>query len=95
VLARVPDAEGLAAWHWIAQNGSSHAALADGFLGSLEADRNLVDQYYAVYLARAGEPDGVGAWTEALQSGRLSRAKVAQAFLASDEFFARAAAGGI
>ena len=47
---------------------------------------------YANYLGRTGEAAGVAFWLGALESGRSS-AQVAEEFLASDEFFARA--GGI
>jgi Domain of unknown function (DUF4214) len=94
VLGRDPDPDGLAAWQRAAQGGLSRAALADAFLKSGEAQLQLVDQYYADYLVRAADPAGVAAWLAALQSGRLSPAQVAQAFLASDEFYGLALLDG-
>jgi hypothetical protein len=93
VLGRAPDASGLDSWQTAAQGGLSPAQIADGFLQSQEAERQLVDHCYADYLGRAGEPAGVQAWLSELQSGLLSPAQVAQAFLASNEFFSRAGAG--
>jgi hypothetical protein len=93
VLCRAPDASGLDSWKAAAQGGLSPAQIADGFLQSQEAERQLVHHCYADYLGRAGDAAGVRAWLSQLQSGQLSPAEVAQAFLASDEFFSRAGAG--
>jgi hypothetical protein len=93
VLGRKLDPNGLAMWQQAAQNGASPAAIADGFLYSAEKDRQRVDSYYADYLGRAGEPAGVNSWLSQIQSGQQSPARIAEAFLASDEFFTRAAAG--
>jgi hypothetical protein len=46
-----------------------------------------VDQYYANYLGRAGSAAEVAGWVGALQAGQLTPDQVAQAFLASDEFY--------
>jgi hypothetical protein len=91
VLGRQPDAPGLAAWQQAAQGGLSRQALAEGFLQSPEKQLQLVDRYYADFLGRAGEPSGVAAWMTALQGRQLSPDQVAQAFLASDEFYNRTA----
>jgi hypothetical protein len=93
VLGRTPDPAGLDYWQAAAQGGMSPAQIADGFLGSREADEQRVGGYYRDYLGREGEAAGVAAWLAALQSGQLSPAQVAQAFLASDEFFSRAGMG--
>jgi hypothetical protein len=93
VLGRAPDAAGLDYWQAAAQSGQSPAQLADGFLGSLEADEQRVNGYYRNYLGRDADSAGAQAWLSLLQSGQLSPAQVGQAFLASDEFFARAGQG--
>jgi hypothetical protein len=93
VLGRAPDPGGLDLWQAAAQAGMSRAALADAFLAAAEAYQRLMDRYYSDYLGRAAEPAGVEYWLEALQSRQWSPAQVAQAFLASDEFFARAGTG--
>jgi hypothetical protein len=87
VLGRTPDAAGLDYWQAAAQGGLSPAQLADAFLGSPEADERRVDGYYRDYLARSGEAAGVAFWVGALQGGGLTPDQVAQAFLASDEFY--------
>jgi hypothetical protein len=93
VLGRTPDPGGLDLWQAAAQGGMSREALADAFLHTREADQQVMDRYYSDYLGRAGEAAGVEYWMAALQSRQWSPAQVAQAFLASDEFFARAGAG--
>jgi hypothetical protein len=72
----------------------SRAVLADAFLDSGEEDQALVGRYYADDLGRAGDPAGVEYWLAALQSRQASAAEVAQALLASDEYFSRAGATG-
>jgi hypothetical protein len=93
VLGRAPDADGLAGWQAAVGAGLSPAALADAFLGSEEAARQAVDQCYADYLGRDGSPAEVAGWVGALQAGGLTPDQVAQAFLASDEFYSQAGTG--
>ena len=90
VLGRTPDPAGLDYLEAAAQGGVSPAQIADGFLGSLEADAQRVGGYYRNYLGRDADAAGAQVWLSLLQSGQLSDAQVAQAFLASDEFFSRA-----
>ena len=85
VLGRAPDRAGLDYWRAAAQNGVAPAQIADNFLGSLEADERRVDGYYQTYLGRDADATGAQMWLSQLQSGQLSPAQVAQAFLASDE----------
>jgi hypothetical protein len=92
VLGRAPDDAGFIAWHQAAAQGASRAQLAEGFLTSEEADRNLLDRYYHVYLGRQPDPAGQAGWLALLETGSSSSAAVGQAILASDEFFARALA---
>jgi hypothetical protein len=89
VLGRTPDPAGLDYWQAAAHSGLSPAQIADGFLGSAEEQQRLVAGCYANYLGRSGEASGVQYWLDALQAHQLSPAQVAQAFLASDEFFSR------
>jgi hypothetical protein len=93
VLGRVPDAAGLDFWRALLQGGMAPAQIAEDFLGSLEAERRLVDGYYQTFLDRNADTAGAQMWLSLLQSHQLSPAQVAQAFLASDEFFARVGAG--
>src|SRR5262249_50340551 len=53
VLGRVPDQAGLDFWRGAAQAGLAPAQIAEIFLGSLEAERRLVDGYYQTYLGRS------------------------------------------
>ena len=94
VLGRAPDPDSFDHWQRAAQGGMSREELADGFLNSREEHLQLVDQYFADYLGRAGEPAEAAGWLEALQGGELSPDQLAQAFLASDEFYARALLDG-
>jgi hypothetical protein len=93
VLGRAPDAVGLDFWRAASQNGVSPAEIADHFLGSLKAAERRVDGYYQTYLGHDADAAGTQMWLSLLQSGQLTPAQVAQAFLAPDEFFARAAGG--
>jgi hypothetical protein len=92
VLGRPPDGAGFAAWLQAAAQGASRAQLAESFLTSEEADRNLLDGYYQRYLGRQPDPSEEAGWLALLDTGSNSPAAVGQAMLASDEFFARALA---
>jgi hypothetical protein len=92
VLGRPPDEAGLTAWQQAAAQGASRAELAEGFLTSEEADRNLLDTYYQRFLGRQPDPSGQAGWLALLETGSNSPAAVSQAILASDEFFAGALA---
>jgi hypothetical protein len=83
-------AHALNSWQAAAQAGLSPAQIAEGFLGSQEADAQAVAGYYRDYLGRDGAAAETQARLSLLQGGQLSPAQAAQAFLASDEFFARA-----
>jgi hypothetical protein len=90
VMGRAPEPDGLDGWQQAVPGGLNRGVLADAFLRSAEADVNRVNRCYADYLGRAGTPAEVQAWVPALQNGLLSPDRVALAFLASDECFARA-----
>jgi len=55
-----------------------------------EASRGYVARTYAAYLDRAPDPAGAAFFAEQLSSGRLSLEGMAEAVLASDEYFGRA-----
>src|SRR5262249_13296344 len=92
VLGRSTDPEGLESWQRAVTGGWSRAGLADAFLGSEEKSLQFLGHCYDAYLDRGPDADGLAAWLAELQSNRLSPAQVAARVLASDEFFARAAA---
>ena len=92
VLGRLPDEAGFRDWQQAAAQGASPAQLAEGFLTSEEASRNLLDGYYQKFLGRQPDPAGEAGWLAPLHTARDSAAAVGQAILASDEYFARALA---
>jgi SOS response regulatory protein OraA/RecX len=89
VLGRAPDAGGLAIWQQALQNGVSRSAVAEAFLTSGEADRDLVDRFYAEFLQRNADAAGEQGFVRALQNRQLSPEAVAEIFLASNEYFSK------
>jgi cell wall-associated NlpC family hydrolase len=55
-------------------------------IAGLTSDADYVRSLYLTLLNREGEPDGFGNWLTALNSGRLTRAQVRQAFIDSPEY---------
>jgi uncharacterized membrane protein len=92
VLGRSGDAGGLAFWRSALDGGVSRAAVARAFLTSAEADRRALDDYYGRFLGRGPDAGGEQSLLAALAGGGATADQVAEAFLASAEFFARAAA---
>jgi hypothetical protein len=96
VLGRAPDGAGLTAWQAAAaQGGLPRATMADDFLQSPEDDQDRVGRDYTSFLGRAADPAGETTWVQDLLSHAMTEDQVAVALLASDEFFARAAAGAL
>jgi hypothetical protein len=91
VLGRPADAAGLTAWVQALQSGVSRQALAQSFLSCEEADRRVVDEYYRLFLNRPPDPAGEQFWTDSLLRGSATFESVGEAFLGSDEYFARTA----
>ncbi len=71
----------------------THETVITGFLYSQESLTRLVEGYYQVYLQRLADAGGLSNWLAALQKGG-SFLTIGQQFLASDEFYNRAAAEG-
>jgi hypothetical protein len=94
-LGRAGEAAGVALWSSRAQSADARPAIARSFLTSAEAIWQTVDRFYGDFLHRAAESTGRDSWFSALQSGRASMGLVAEEFLSSDEFFARAGNAGI
>jgi hypothetical protein len=89
-LGRTSDDVGLAVWLALTpQSIDGRVATARSVLTSVEADLHLLDGFYAAYLHRAADVQGEQAWLTAPQSGKLTPAQVAEAFLASDEYSTR------
>lgn len=94
VFDRAPDAEGLEFW-----NGATHNAglglrdLANFFIAAPEfaatygepTTQGFVESLYLNILDRPGEAEGVGFWTNALNSGLADRAQVVVGFSESAE----------
>jgi hypothetical protein len=90
VLGRSADAGGLDTWVGlgVARPGA-WPSIAGAILTSPEAEQRAIDGYYAAYLGRPADPAGQEFYVGQVQQGRLSLADVAQALMASDEFFSR------
>ena len=88
VLNRSADVAGEQYWRGLLAAGASHGEIAQGFLQSTEALARAAESLYAAFLHRPGEVSGINFWVGELQSGRETLGQVAQAFLASDEFYA-------
>jgi serralysin len=92
VLDRAPDAMGLNSWISALEMGITKHQVANGFIGSGEFkvvygnldNEAFVGQLYQNVLNRKGEPEGVGHWTRALDSG-TSRTDVVLGFSESQE----------
>jgi hypothetical protein len=91
VLGRLPDEAEFTAWQQAAAGGAGGAQLSDGFLTSEEANRTLLEGFYKQYLRRKPSPPEEAGWLAQLHTAGNSPADVAQAILASDEYFAQSA----
>ncbi len=68
----------------------THAQVINDFLFSAESLDRLVEGYYEVFLQRQADPGGLQSWVTELQGG-LSFLTIGQEFIASDEFYNKAA----
>jgi hypothetical protein len=87
----------MAYWQQLLQNGARRDAVAFSFLSSREAFQKAIDAYYAVFLGRPGHESQqeLEGWLVVLETGRATPLSVASAFLASDEYLARALNGAM
>jgi predicted peptidase len=95
-LGREPDAKGLATWTEVLSSGkATMARLVLGFVDSAEykskpqTDEEFVTALYRIIFDREPDADGLKAWLDVLDSG-LTRKKVLEGFINSDEFKALA-----
>jgi hypothetical protein len=100
ILGRTFDAAGEAGW--LSQLGDdasgnpthaatlTHQQVITSFLYSVESETRLVEGYYQVFLQRPADAAGLSNWLGQLQQG-LPFLTIGQLFLASDEFYSRAA----
>jgi RHS repeat-associated protein len=89
VLGRTESTLEQAPWVDFLQSGGNRRAMAHTFLTSPENDRRIVDRLYSGLLGRPADAAGENAWIEFLEHGGGNQDQAAEAFLASDEFFAR------
>jgi hypothetical protein len=96
---RLPDTAGMTAWVVpYSTNAITLQAIANGFTQSTEfttlyptsmSNAQYVGALYWNILQRAGEDAGIKGWTNALNSGALTRAQVLLGFSESGEFVAK------
>lgn len=90
---RKPDVGGLGFWINMMDNGMSVTEVAANFAGSIEFqntygtlnNNQFAAQLYRNVLHRESDAGGLSFWTEALDSGRLSKPEVLAAFSESNE----------
>jgi hypothetical protein len=87
VLGRAADPAGLASWVQYLQNGGSRQAVIQAFLTSPENYSDILAQDYLEYLGRPLDPGGKASFLAALLSGQATSDTVAEAILASNEYF--------
>ena len=94
LLGRSFDSAGKANWLSQLSAGTlTHEQVITAFLYSTESLTRLTEGYYEVFLQRQADPGGLSGWVGALQQG-TPFLSIGQQFLASDEFYNRAAAQG-
>jgi hypothetical protein len=71
----------------------THQQVITDFLYSVESETRLTEGYYAVYLQRPADAAGLSGWVSQLQQG-TPFLTIGQQFLASEEFYDRAAQQG-
>jgi hypothetical protein len=89
ILGRTPDASGQAMWLQRLQSGISRAQVAQAFLSSEEAYRQVLDLYYEDYLQRPKDDSGTRSWLSALLSKSTTLEGVGAGILASQEYLDR------
>jgi hypothetical protein len=94
LLGRTFDSAGEASWlNQLSTGSQTHQQVITDFLYSTESLSRLTEGYYEVFLQRQAEPAGLNGWVANLQQG-APFLTTGQLFLASDEFYNRAAANG-
>ena len=94
---RNPDEGGLASWLDLLGSGTSKVQMAESFAASAEFQATygaldnggFVDLMYVNVLDRQADAGGRATWTDALDSGSLTRGAVLDGFAQSGEFIAR------
>lgn len=81
-----PDSQGEAYWLGQLTAGESRSAVAFGFTGSLERERQRITDDYMHYLGRQADEQGLNYWTNQFANGQTNEDLIT-GFLASDEYF--------
>ena len=92
-FGRAPDFYGLASWTNALEHGTTIQQIADLFTGGAEFQARyggkttgeFVAQVYLDTLHRAADPGGLAAWTDSLDSGRITRSQMIEQFAEGDE----------
>jgi hypothetical protein len=94
LLGRSFDTAGEASWlNQLSTGMQTHQQVINDFLYSTESLTRLTEGYYETFLQRPADSAGLNGWVGALQRG-TPFLTIGQQFLASDEFYNRAAQQG-
>jgi hypothetical protein len=94
LLGRSFDTAGEATWlNQLAAGTLTHEQVITDFLYSTESLTRLTEGYYELFLQRQADTAGLNGWLANLQTG-MPFLTTGQLFLASDEFYNRAAGQG-
>lgn len=87
VLGRSADLAGGLGWVQTLEQGTDRATAARAFLTSGEFYLRTVDDYYSAFLDRTADSAGRLHWVTELRTGRQDLEGVAEALLASEEYY--------
>ncbi len=90
VLGRAGGSTEISSWVGVLQSGSSRDAVALGFLNSAEADLDVINSCYTLFLHSALAPAQAQQLLANIQSGRATPQATCEDVLASDQYFAQA-----
>jgi hypothetical protein len=87
ILGRAPDAAGVSYWTTYLNGGAARSSLASLIVTSAEADTDIVQADYELYLHRPADPAGLSAFVGAMEQGVTEEVIVAE-IVGSSEYFA-------
>jgi Domain of unknown function (DUF4214) len=87
VLGRPADPASLSFWESAAKIPAGEASVAQGIIGSTEADTIDIKRDYQEFLGREADDQGLNMWLALLAQHQLTLEQVDLAILTSDEFF--------
>ncbi|MBX9788919.1 MAG: DUF4214 domain-containing protein [Pirellulales bacterium] len=88
-LKRDADADGLAYWTKLLDNGASRQQVVQSIQQSTEYRANLIDHVYETYLGRAADAGGRQWWLDQFAHGATQR-QLTASIIGSDEYFKNA-----